>query len=270
MWKELVEAKRLKPKTKFVCLIDFYVSSYTTSLSALIQARPSLSIPETKHIDLSHNTHPSMLIVGQIDEQLATVDQEIENIALAALNAGHTPNSLNLIAGGSKNERDKVVGDLAKRAWVHLACHGILEKSDPFTSHFQIRNTDGSGDGKAINLMDIIRSKVPNAELAFLSACHSAEQPENFAQNESLHLAAAIQFCGFRSVVGTMRPLNDHDGPRVAEEFYKYMFAEPKDGEEVGYKRSAFALRKVVRRMRRDREYSQTPERWVNFVHIGA
>jgi len=118
--------------------------------------------------------------------------------------------------------------------------------------------------------MDILRSNIPNAEFAFLSACHSAGQSVTFAPDEALHLAAAMQFCGFRSVIGTMWPLQDDDGPRVAREFYEYMFAEPKEGEEFGHMRSARALNKVTRSMRREREYKRSLERWVNFVHIGA
>ncbi len=67
-----------------------------------------------------------------------------------------------------------------------------------------------------------------------------------------------------------MWPLNDDDGPRVAKAFYEYMFAEPKEGEEVGYKRAARALNKVTRMMRNHKDYKRFPERWVNFVHIGA
>ncbi len=266
MWKEPITGS--SSKSRFRCLSDFYVSSYTPSLSALIRARSLPCTQGTKNFDGSPTTvlYPPMLIVGQRDGWLATVDQEIRSIESEAQKAGRAGDLLNVLMGDSGNERDKVLDDLKKRAWVHFACHGILEKSDPFSSHFQINNSDGN----SLTLMDIIRSNVPNAEFAFLSACHSAEQSVIFAPDESLHLAAAMQFCGFRSVIGTMWPLQDDDGPRVAREFYEYMFAEPEEGEEVGYVRSARALNKVTRSMRREREYKQSLERWVNFVHIGA
>jgi len=259
MWREETE----DGKTRFRCLADFYVSSYTPSLTALIHAR---SAPATRDIDTSCSgarTSQRLLLVGQPDEALVKVDKELEDVALVAMKAGHTPDSLVLFGGDSDGERDKILECLRGQNWIHFACHGILDAIDPFGSHFQI--SDGT-----ITLMDIVKQNLPNAELAFLSACHSAEQPENIVEGESLHLAAAIQFAGFRSVVGTIWPLNDYDGPRVAKEFYEYMFAEPKEGEEVGYMRAARALNKVTRSMRREKDYKRSLERWVNFVHIGA
>ena len=51
-----------------------------------------------------------------------------------------------------------------------------------------------------------------DAEFAFLSACHPAELTEQTITDEVLHPAAAMQFCGFRSVVGTMWAMADFDG----------------------------------------------------------
>ncbi|KAI0300955.1 hypothetical protein BC826DRAFT_966599 [Russula brevipes] len=51
-----------------------------------------------------------------------------------------------------------------------------------------------------------------NAEFAFLSACHTAEMADGSIADEALHLAAAVQYCGFRSVVGTMWATADVDG----------------------------------------------------------
>lgn len=47
-------------------------------------------------------------------------------------------------------------------------------------------------------------------------------------QDEVLHLAAAMQFSGFRSMVGTMWQMMDKDVPRLAEVFYREMLV--KDG----------------------------------------
>ncbi|KAH9165797.1 hypothetical protein EDB89DRAFT_1858011, partial [Lactarius sanguifluus] len=52
-------------------------------------------------------------------------------------------------------------------------------------------------------------------EVAFFSACHTA----------GLHLGAAVQYCGFRSVVGTMWAMVDEDGRDLAEHIYKALFS---------------------------------------------
>jgi CHAT domain-containing protein len=85
--------------------------------------------------------------------------------------------------------------------------------------------------------------------------------------DEALHLAAAMQFSGFRSVVGTLWAMADIDGEDLAKEFYKSMMSED-EGREVGFRKSARALHDATRNMRRQK--GMTLERWVNFVHIGA
>ncbi|EJC98971.1 uncharacterized protein FOMMEDRAFT_161183 [Fomitiporia mediterranea MF3/22] len=180
-------------------LLDDYVSSYTPTLGALINARSE----SRENID-----KPRMLIVG-------------DTITLQMTEA----------EGDSLKRLQKVT-------WVHFACHGHLG-SGPFDSSFKLSDA-------GLTLLDIIRANLPNAEFAFLSACHTAEQDPSGSYDEVLHLAAAVQFCGFRSVIGTM--------------WGKY--------GEVIHKRSAAAIRKAVLELR-NQDGVQT-EQWVNLVHIGA
>jgi len=44
--------------------------------------------------------------------------------------------------------------------------------------------------------------------------------------DEALHLAAAMQFCGFRSVVGTMWEMTDIDGRDLARDLYESVFSD--------------------------------------------
>jgi CHAT domain-containing protein len=118
-------------------------------------------------------------------------------------------------------------------------------------------------------LLGIVQSQLPAAEFAFLSACHSAELTEGSVADEILHLTAAMQYCGFRSVVGTMWPMADTDGADLAKHFYKAIFADKADQNGVPYhERSARALQISVKKLRKQRGI--TLERWVNFVHYGA
>jgi len=111
----------------------------------------------------------------------------------------------------------------------------------------------------------LIKARLPNAELAFLSACHSAAIDINNTPNEAINLASALQFCGFRSVVGTLWAMADMDGPDVAEGFYRYMFRDP---DSIGdFRDSAVALNHATREMRKR---GVPLDRWINFVHIGA
>jgi CHAT domain-containing protein len=104
------------------------------------------------------------------------------------------------------------------------------------------------------------------AELAFLAACHTAELAEDGTPDEVLHLTAAMQFSGFRSVIGTMWAMADEDGLDLSEHFYRKMFAAGSQG--ANYKQSAKALRHATQKLRMKKGVSL--ERWVNFVHYGA
>ncbi|KAG2361893.1 hypothetical protein BDR07DRAFT_1091156 [Suillus spraguei] len=75
--------------------------------------------------------------------------------------------------------------------WFHLACHGMPIRQRPFQSSFPMR------DGPLM-IKDIIRSNWRNSEFAFLSAFHTTVGDEK-SPDESIHLAAAMQFSGFCS-----------------------------------------------------------------------
>ena len=228
--------------------LDLYVCSYTPSLSALIQSRNRDSSSRSLN-------HPSVLLVAQTDPSLPTVGGEIE--VVRALNTEVT----SLISRAATPAA--VLDAFQHHRFVHFACHGTLEANKPFEAGFELH-----GDER-LTLLEIVRSDLPAAEFAFLSACHTAEVTEGSIFDEGLHLAAAVQYCGFRSVVGTMWAMVDEDGRDLAENFYKTLFSNSRRYEGIPYhERSATALQSAVKKLRKKRRI--THERWVNFVHYGA
>ena len=226
---------------------DLYIPSYTPSLSALIESRQA-------------STHmlkrASLLLVAQPDDKLPGVNGEIKVIQRALqtrvtvtglVSADATPSS--------------VLEGLRGSQFAHFACHGVLETGKPFDASFKLH-----GDSR-LTLLDIVRSRLPDAEFAFLSCCHAAEITEDSVADEALHLTAAMQYCGFRSVVGTMWEMADVDGRDLAKNFYKLLFSD-KDTGVPYHERSAGALRDATQKLREKRGI--TLERWVNFVHYGA
>ena len=225
--------------------LDLYICSYTPTLSALIQSRHRDS-------NLRSSDRPSILLVAQPDPSLPTVGGEIE--AVRALDTEVT----SLISEAATP--DTVIDGFHHHGFVHFACHGTLEPGKPFEAGFELH-----GNAR-LTLLEIVRAELPSAEFAFLSACHTAEMTEGSVVDEGLHLAAAVQYCGFRSVVGTMWAMVDEDGRDLAENFYKALFANSRGTPY--HERSAKALRFAVKKLRRKRYI--TLERWVNFVHYGA
>ncbi|GJE97949.1 CHAT domain-containing protein [Phanerochaete sordida] len=248
---DMLQVKSSKAK---VHLQDLYVPSYTPTLAALIAARA------TRSQDSSESR--SLLGVALLDKSLKEVSAEVDVLR------AHFPekDGLSLAMGGDCN-RDVVMTGLAERPWAHFACHGTLEAGAPFNSAFILSATE------RLTLLDVIGIKggLQNAELAVLSACHTAEQTQDSATEEVLHLAAAMQFSGFSSVIGTMWQMQDDDGPTFANLFYGAIFADggalPRPNE-VGFKRAARAYCSAIKEMRRSKTVNL--ERWVNFVHIGA
>ena len=220
------------------CIPDCYISSYTPSLSALIKARSDL-VPKT--------TNPNLLMIAP-DKTLPMVKDEIGHIRRLLNNAD--------ILEGRDANHDTVLSGLRTHSWVHFACHGHLSPDQP---SFELH------DKSRLELIKLIPAQCPDAELAFLSACHSAKGNVVGTPDEVVHLAAAMQFCGFRSVVGTLWAMEGVDGCNVTKDFYQHMFRIP--GAAPDFRDSAEALYLAIKAMRRS---GLGMDRWVKFVHVGA
>jgi CHAT domain-containing protein len=146
-----------------------------------------------------------------------------------------------------------VFEELKNHNWVHFSCHGLVNPLEPLSSYFKL-------EGGPLDVQDIIQARISNAEFAYLAACHSAA-PGSLMPDENIHLAAALQFCGYGSIVGTMWEMFDNDGPLIAGLFYQKLMAL---GGKQKY--SAEALRYAIRRCKRR---GLGLERWSMFVHIG-
>jgi CHAT domain-containing protein len=225
---------------------DLYIPSYTPTLSALIDSRKPGALAQSSE-------KPSILLVAQPDEFMPRAWDEISLIQ-------HLETKVKTLMS-QKATPSAVIRCLQAHRFAHFSCHGNLEIGKPFDASFKLYR------GKRLTLLEIIRSRLPSAEFAFLSACHTAELTEKSVTGEGLHLTAAVQFAGFRSVVGTMWAMADIDGHDLAKHFYASVFSERWQGVPY-YERTAEALRDAVKELRRKKKMST--ERWVNFVHYGA
>ncbi|KAI9435227.1 hypothetical protein BJY52DRAFT_1332628, partial [Lactarius psammicola] len=190
---------------------------------------------------------PSLLLVAQPETLFGAWDE------IGVIQSVGTPVTTLVLKMATANT---VVEGLRDHRFAHFT-------GKPFDASFELHGGDN------LTLLDIVRSQLPAAELAFLSACHMAELTDGSIANESLHLVAAMQYCGFRSAIGTMWAMADTDGADLAKHFYKSIFSEKIGQNGVPYyKRSARALQLAVKKLRKKRGI--TLERWVNFVHYGA
>jgi len=224
---------------------DLYVCSYTPTLGALIAAR-------TAAAPIS-DPGPTLLFVGRPTESpLSTRDMKvIRSIGVPATR---------LVFGNAT--RDAVINGLKKHRLAHFACGSHRETGKPFDTALEL---DG---GDRLSLLDIVRCRVPTAELAVLAASGTAELPVVDGTDfvEGLHLTAAMQYYGFGSVVGTMWDLGDGGAEDLSLGFYKEMLSGGEDDNVSVAERSARALRYTVQKLREKRV---TLQRWANWVHYG-
>jgi CHAT domain-containing protein len=175
------------------CCSDYVVSTYTPTLSALRRARMGFVPKDRQSLVVLAAAAPNT--TASLDlPYLDSVRPEIAHVAQLARATGH----IEVLEYGhtSSAQIHEVAAALPRVHIAHLACHGVQDQEDPLNSGFCL------GDGKLTvsNLMDI---KLEHAFLAFLSACETAKGDKN-QPDQAIHLAAAMLFCGFRSVVATM------------------------------------------------------------------
>ncbi|KAG8958795.1 hypothetical protein FRC03_008815 [Tulasnella sp. 419] len=236
-------------------LPDMYISSYTSSLSALLKAntifgREKLSSPYLPRVlMIAQPETPAQVKIPSVLDELERVQQTVPSLDTLF---------------GEKATHEAVVSALRAHSWVHFSCHGVQQIDDPFKSCLKLHD-------RPLNVLDIIEARIPHAEFAFLSACHTATGDKK-TPDEKIHLAAGLQFAGFRSVIGTMYAMADIDGPQVAEAVYKHLFRrvgnEISEGDIlVDYRDAAEALNIATRALR---DSGVPVGRWINFIHIGA
>ncbi|KAJ7233540.1 CHAT domain-containing protein [Mycena rebaudengoi] len=228
-------------------LSDFLISSYTPSLTALIQGfRPQSG--SQSELQILVVTQPSAK--GQ--SYLPGTQEEIKCIQQHARGKAHLQWLDEKMA-----TIDKVQKGMTNSRWVHFACHGVQSDS-PTESALLLAGSS------QLTLSNIIQLSLPNAELAFLSACQTATGSQEL-QDESVHLTAGMLLAGYRGVIGTMWSIMDNDAPQVAGDIYAHLLeASPADPT-----RAAEALHLAIQRLRQQPGAEKAFIRWVPFIHFG-
>ncbi|KAF8434591.1 CHAT domain-containing protein [Boletus edulis BED1] len=227
-------------------LSDLYISSYTPTLTALIRARrhsPSTSVAsQGKHfVAIGQAKAAGETELPSVGAELDIIGQSVSDLATF------------MRIDGEDSCVSRVIEELGKNEWVHLACHGLPNRTQPLDSAFALH------DGH-FTVQQIIGCDLKNPEFAYLSACHTTVGYEE-SPDEVIHLASAMQFVGFRSVIGTMWAVDDGATTAIASTFYQYMV------DEVGrldHTRAAFALNKTMKSVK-------IPfDQRILYIHLGA
>ncbi|KAG8771760.1 hypothetical protein FRC12_003429 [Ceratobasidium sp. 428] len=151
---------------------------------------------------------------------------------------------------------DAVLQGMADHSWVHFACHGSQNKLEPMKSALHLHDKD-------LDLLTIARTRLENAQFAFLSACQTATG-DAALPDESIHLAAGLLMAGYPTVIATMWSISDADAPLVAGKVYESLL----ENGVPNSRKAAKALHKAVASLRESIGVDEFA-RWVPYIHIG-
>ncbi|KAJ7115469.1 CHAT domain-containing protein [Mycena epipterygia] len=229
-------------------LSDFLISSYTPSLTALIQGfRPqSGSQADLQLLAVTQSSAYGQGYIPGTQEEVKSIEQQAKG-KVPVLWLDQDVATIGNIQTGMKDSR-----------WVHFACHGV-QSASPTESALLLAGSS------RLTLSNIIELSLPNADLAFLSACQTATGSQEL-QDESVHLAAGMLLAGYRGVIGTMWSIMDNDAPQVAGDVYAHLLeVSPPDPT-----RAAEALHLAIQKLREQPGTKKSFLHWVPFIHFGV
>ena len=230
------------------CVPDRVISSYTPTLAALARARQPVPATPVRQLTVGMPDTP-----GQ--RALPAVPAELKVLA-----SHFPPGAHNHVFTGPQATHANVLTAIAAHSWVHLACHADQRHSDPADSGFAL------WDG-LLTITDLATQPTKHRDLAFLSACQTAAGADRHL-DEAIHLAAAMQFLGYRHVIATMWTIADSPAPHVAGTFYTALKPHDQPGGQPDPSRAAEALHHAIRSLRQIDPTN--PLLWAPYIHLGS
>ncbi|KAG8739270.1 hypothetical protein FRC10_005832 [Ceratobasidium sp. 414] len=230
-------------KTSEEKIFNYVVSSYTPTLSALLPSH-EVSNKFNGILAVGQSATPGQTPLPGAVEELERITQQFGEMPVVRLE-------------GDQATVSSVVSAMENHSWVHLACHGAQNSTEPGTSSFYLH------DGP-LALSTIMSKSLKNAEFAFLSACQTASGDEDLP-DEAVHLAAGMLMAGYRTVIATTWSIRDADAPLIAEEVYAHLMS----GGKPDHRRAAQALHLAVAALR-DKVGEDSFLSWVPYIHIGV
>jgi tetratricopeptide (TPR) repeat protein len=245
------------------CLSGLAVCSYAPTMEALLRSREHPQADaDPRVLAVGMPTTPDTGDLRLCDLQNAPKELDLLTEALPGVSVQvlRSPTRAEFNAGTvgrpeTQPTRDRVMAALPSHSWVHFACHGGQDLWDP--SQGAVYLTDGP-----LTVLRLAADKLPAAELAFLSACQTAAGGVRLP-DEAIHLAAAVQFAGYRHVIATAWSISDFHAPAVTEDVYTTLAASGR----LDADRAAVAIHRAVAALRA--RSPLRPDLWAPYLHIG-
>ncbi|GHJ43520.1 CHAT domain-containing protein [Catellatospora sp. TT07R-123] len=226
---------------------DRVVSSYAPTLRALRHAHTRRPAPAADG--------QRLLVVALSDTpaQSPLPGADAERRALAAL----FPPARRTELLDRAATRAAITAALPRHEWLHASCHGTQKLADPASGGLVPYDWQTAG---TVGIADLTGQA--GGQFAFLSACKTATGGVTNL-DETVTVAAALQYAGWRHVIGTLWSVWDHSAAAVTADLYPRL---TRDGA-LDPARTAQALHRTTLALR-DRQPAR-PSTWAPFIHAG-
>ncbi|NKY37231.1 CHAT domain-containing protein [Nocardia speluncae] len=218
--------------------LDTMISSYTPTLRALAHARTRPPAAARRQLTVALHHTPGLPDLPGTFVEATTLHT-------------HHPDTPLLLDDTATT--DRVLAALPNATWAHFATHASVDFTAPSRGGLHLHNG-------TLSLPEISQLRLTHAELAYLSACSTANRGTSHA-DESLHPASAFQLAGFRHVIASLWPLADHIAATAATTFYRQLPPSP----TVDH--AATALHRTTCDLRA--QHPTRPDLWAALIHSG-
>jgi ankyrin repeat protein/tetratricopeptide (TPR) repeat protein len=250
--------------------VSHVVSTYVPTLKALAYSREwafqPLTQPEQKVLIISMPK-----TVGKRDllaeEEESIIKESISMLPVAALKVVTLPS------------KDVVLNEVRDASVAHFICHGNSDSKNPSNSGLFLGDSV-PGKPDHLTIYDLATIAHHKGQIAYLSACSTAESSAEHLMDEVIHVANGFQLIGFPHVIGTMWEADNRAAVDIAGVFYREILRNmERFTESDRHDAVAYALHDAVRAVR-DGKCSNNRRRkrtscddviaWAPFIHIGA
>ena len=178
-------------------LTDYVVPSYTPTLGALLKARRDFGSVPRNQVKLMVAAAP----YPPFRQPLHAAVEEVSAIHAVVppgnvLGVPWIGRATDPLGNQLQSTTLDVLGTLPAASIVHFACHAFQDLDNPLNSGFVLQD-------ETLTMSRLIEVKLSHAFLAVLSACETAKG-DRVQPDQAAHLASALMFAGFKSIIGTM------------------------------------------------------------------
>lgn len=253
--------------------VSLVSSSYIPTIKALSYARqdasPRNGISDVRIELVSMPDTPGHPPLPNVEDELSCIS-EIARKSTVAIDTFVKPSKSQILQRLRRSSGEGVM------RIIHFACHGLSDPQNPLESHVLLlkdaedaeKHSDEliAPQADRLSVREVSTMKVESAYLAYLGACHTANNSVMKLADEGLHIVSSFQLAGFRNVIGNMWKADDESCQIFSREFYCYLLGT--DHKKKKGIDAPAAFHHAIKKVRKNAPADFIG--WIPFVHSGA